>query len=230
MRILGIRRGIVGLWEFPHISTKKGPQGQALLISLSELTLLTSHQVANIKLLGGLSLGKMMDENLMSLDILELIKPLNLSDFSIARWWRTLFPTKSSVLRKLSYFPDKEGKTRIIAILDYWSQSALKPLHSCIYKILKGIKSDYTHNQGGFVSNLPQALEGSYHSIDLSAATDRMPIALQRRIIEYLYDSPEKAQAWCDLLVGDNFSVRMPDKSVQTVSYGAGQPMGAYSS
>jgi hypothetical protein len=231
LRLLNVRRGSVGVWSKPHISTKKGPQGQALLTSLSELTLLTPKQEEYIKLLGGQSLSKMISENKEGLDILEMIKSLKTEGlFSIARWWRTIFPTKSSNLRKLSYFPDKEGKTRIIAILDYWSQSALRPLHLKIFSLLRGLKFDYTFDQGKFVQNLPKAPIGNYYSIDLSAATDRMPIALQKRVVEFLYDSSEKADAWEFLLVGTEFTVRLPSKEVISVAYGAGQPMGAYSS
>jgi len=231
LKLLQVRKGSVGLWDFPHISTKKGPQGQALLASLSELTLLSSEQVEYIKLLGGESLSKMIDENLEGLDILEMIKsPGIYGYFSVARWWRTIFPTKSKNLRKLSYFPDKEGKTRVIAIFDYWSQSALRPLHSKIFRVLRFIKTDYTFDQNRFTSTLPKAPLDNYHSIDLTAATDRMPITLQKRVVEYLYGSAAKADAWCSLMVGSNFTVRMPDKSVRSVSYGAGQPMGAYSS
>jgi len=228
---LGVKKGRVRDWEFPHTSTKKGPQGQALLASLSELTLLPPTLVEYIKLLGGNSLGKMIDENLEALDILEFIKPKKLAGyFSVARWWRTLFPTKSSVIRKLSYFPDKEGKTRVIAIFDYWSQCSLRPLHLHINKLLKSLQTDYTFNQGGFKDRLPAEPTGSYHSIDLSAATDRMPIALQKRVIEYLFNDAAKANAWKEILVGYDFTVKGSNKETLTVNYGAGQPMGAYSS
>jgi len=231
LRLLKVRKGSVGEWNFPHISTKKGPQGQALLSSLSELTLLSPTQVEYISLLGGKGLSKMIDENLMALDVLEFIKPKGiLGYFSVSRWWKTIFPTKSSNLRKLSYFPDKEGKTRVIAIFDYWSQSALKPLHLKIFQVLRNIKTDYTFDQNRFTSTLPKAPLGHFHSIDLTAATDRMPIALQKRVVEFLYGCPAKAMAWEQLMVGSNFTVVMPDKSIKTVSYGAGQPMGAYSS
>jgi hypothetical protein len=38
---------------------------------------------------------------------------------------------------KISRIPDKEGKTRIITVLNYWTQSALKPLHDTCEGILK---------------------------------------------------------------------------------------------
>jgi hypothetical protein len=53
-------------------------------------------------------------------------------------------------IRRLVVFPDKEGKTRIIAILDYFSQTVLKGLHSYIFKALRKIPQDMTFNQGAF--------------------------------------------------------------------------------
>jgi hypothetical protein len=35
-----------------------------------------------------------------------------------------------TTIRRLSLIKSFEGKTRIIAILDYWSQTVLKPLHN----------------------------------------------------------------------------------------------------
>jgi hypothetical protein len=43
---------------------------------------------------------------------------------------QSLIKPKPLILRKISSFPDKEGKTRTIAIFDYFSQTALKPLHT----------------------------------------------------------------------------------------------------
>lgn len=37
---------------------------------------------------------------------------------------------KRGPIRKVTGIKDREGKTRVIAILDYWSQTALLPLHS----------------------------------------------------------------------------------------------------
>jgi hypothetical protein len=35
----------------------------------------------------------------------------------------------SPVIRKITYVDSPEGKKRVIAIFDYWSQTVLKPLH-----------------------------------------------------------------------------------------------------
>jgi len=38
--------------------------------------------------------------------------------------------TDKSSVRRLATFPDKEGKMRAVGVLDYYSQIALKPLHT----------------------------------------------------------------------------------------------------
>jgi len=196
--VLKIRKGVIPDWSFPHTSTKSGPSGQALLTSLHELTLLPQSLITNIKLLGGKSLSEHIDESIEGLDILEFIRPKNFKQkyFTLAWWWRTLFGIQKERIRKLSYFPDKEGKTRVIAIFDYWSQTSLRPLHNRINSMLKRIYSDCTFDQNSFTEKTPTDLKGnSFHSIDLTAATDRMPIALQKRVVEHLYGSAEKSEA-----------------------------------
>jgi len=231
---LKLVKGCVGEWAVPHMTTKKGPQGQALLTSLNELTLLPRFLRTSIEVLGGRSLSEFIESNVEALDILEAIKPKGTSGFfSISKWWITLFPTRSTSLRKLSYFPDKEDKVRVIALLDYWSQSALRPLHLTCNKLLRRIPTDMTFNQDAFSHNVLPTLpdNNSYHSIDLSAATDRMPIALQCRLVEHLYGSAEKCRSWYTILVGLPFIFTdLKTKHSQPVVYGAGQPMGAYSS
>lgn len=198
LRVLNVRRGIIPEWNFPHTSTKSGPSGQALLTSLHELTLLPHQLIADIQLLGGRSLSIHIDECTEGLDILEFIRPKNFKQkyFTLAWWWRTLFGISKEKIRRLSYFPDKEGKTRIIAVFDYWSQSCLRPLHNKVNTLLKRIHSDCTFDQNSFTEKTPTDLKGhSFHSIDLTAATDRMPITLQKRVIEHLFDSKDKSNA-----------------------------------
>jgi hypothetical protein len=142
---------------------------------------------------------------------------------SMMEIWETLRPKPVKYTRKLSYFSDKEGKTRVIAILDYWSQSALKPLHDKLMFILKGIRCDVTFDQNRYKEVLPPS--GPYYCYDLSAATDRMPVDLQQQVLINLLGEA-KAAAWKRLLVRDAYHCRDSDP----VIYGAGQPMGAYSS
>nr|UJQ92476.1 MAG: putative RNA-dependent RNA polymerase [Mitoviridae sp.] len=201
-------------WKSFHMSTKSGPQGQALLMSLTELALLPQELIADIKLLGGNKLSSIIDR----------LQSQSLGDYSIVNIWTTIFPPRSKTYRKISYFSDKEGKTRAIAILDYWSQTCLRPLHDSLNRILRRIPNDCTFNQNHFQSCLPPL--GPYYSLDLTNATDRMPISLQKRVLAKVIGL-EQTEAWARVLVGHEFAVMGMDS---TVKYGAGQPMGAYSS
>jgi hypothetical protein len=234
MRCLAIRRGGVPEFKFPHITTKKGPLGQALMSAMTELTLLEPLQLKDdIILLGGSNLSDLINSNTEPLDILEAIKPKEEQGwFTLSKWWKREFPTTKKTLRRLSYFPDKEGKVRVIAILDYWSQCCLKPLHNKINSYLRRVPTDMTFNQGAFTAKLPADLgKHSFHSIDLTAATDRMPIALQKRVVEYLYDCSVKADAWERVLVQLPYKLKLKRiKDPVDLVYTTGQPMGAYSS
>lgn len=129
---------------------------------------------------------------------------------------------KELKLRKLSYFPDNEGKTRVIGILDYWSQTSLKPIHDRLNTFLKRIPEDCTFNQGSFHTKLPS--NTIYYSFDLSNATDRLPLSLQKDVIRWVFGE-EKSNCWETLLVSEPF-----DLKGKPVFYSTGQPMGAYSS
>jgi hypothetical protein len=83
--------------------------------------------------------------------------------------------SKSSI-RRLSNFADKEGKTRIIGIGDYFSQTVLRRLHLYLFDVLKKIPQDVTFDQGKFKSLITDW--DIYYSVDLSAATDRFPISI----------------------------------------------------
>lgn len=91
---------------------------------------------------------------------------------------------KVPCVRRLSHFGDSEGKTRTIGILDYWSQTVLKPIHDLLMDLLDKIPEDCTSNQQSFISKLPK--DGPYYSFDLTAATDRLPLNLQGEIIDML--------------------------------------------
>jgi hypothetical protein len=68
-----------------------------------------------------------------------------------------------------------------VGVFDYWSQTALKPLHDVLMDTLRGIKVDCTFDQTRFKKFVPTY--GTFFSFDLSNATDRMPILLQKRLL-----------------------------------------------
>lgn len=90
-------------------------------------------------------------------------------------------------IRKLTYFPDREDKVRVVAILDYFSQSVLKPLHHYLFRALRKIPQDCTFTQGSFKDKLKDA--EVFYSIDLTAATDRFPIHLIGKILKGKFPS-----------------------------------------
>jgi hypothetical protein len=135
----------------------------------------------------------------------------------------TSISTDKGQIRKVSNFGDLEGKTRVIAVLDYFSQSVLKPLHSWLFKILKRIPQDFTFNQGGFREYIQDWED--FYSCDLSAATDRFPIKVISQVLLGIFPQTY-VTAWEDIMVGYPF--RIPGDS--SVSYQRGNPMGAYSS
>jgi hypothetical protein len=133
------------------------------------------------------------------------------------------------------------GKVRVFAMVDYWTQVALKPLHDTIFDLLKGIPSDGTFDQHKPVKALIDRFGRGYlASFDLSAATDRLPVRVQQSILAVMFNA-NFAQAWKSLLVDREYallpSVRdRPDDPIHLYDdsscyrYAVGQPMGAYSS
>jgi hypothetical protein len=61
----------------------------------------------------------------------------------------------------------------------------LKPLHETIFIVLKKIPQDGTFNQAAPLKLLSELTRGTrtVYSFDLSAATDRLPIALQVQVL-----------------------------------------------
>jgi len=205
-------------WNSFHFSAKSGPNGPATISSLQDLRGHSEKTIDDIRILAGESLQIIMDQWRSKEPVL---------NFFIDKMNKLIKkPRDTSWLRKLSLIKDKECKTRIIAIFDYWSQTALKPLNDSIFKILRGIKQDRTYKQGQL--NLGKtSRKHSYHSIDLSTATDRFPLYVQKELLVALGLSREQSDAWGRILTGQKFILPRTDTEV---SYNCGQPMGAYSS
>lgn len=123
---------------------------------------------------------------------------------------------------KLSIVKDPELKLRVIAILGYHTQFLLKPIHDNLLNLLRKFQCDRTFTQDPFNNWKPKG--NAFHSLDLSAATDRFPISLQVKLLSHIYDE-RIALIWKDLLVKQSFAY-----GNSTYNYAVGQPMGAYSS
>lgn len=91
-----------------------------------------------------------------------------------------------SPLGQLAFKEEAAGKLRVFALVDVWTQSLLKPLHSTLFALLRLIPNDGTFNQDESVrrSSEKAAISGCAYSFDLSSATDRLPIIYQSAILD----------------------------------------------
>jgi len=128
---------------------------------------------------------------------------------------------KLGQLRKLF---EANGKVRVVAVTDWWTQALLHPLHNGLYELLRAIPMDGTFNQLAPIERLRDLRpQSTLHSFDLSAATDRLPVALQVQVLSAL--GFHASGAWALLLVGREWWL-----GPKSIRYAVGQPMGAYSS
>jgi len=68
-------------------------------------------------------------------------------------------------------------------MVDAWTQWLLKPIHDYIFTVLRKVSMDGTFDQLAPLKELDKISYQRYFSFDLSAATDRLPVALQSRIL-----------------------------------------------
>jgi hypothetical protein len=158
-----------------HYSTKSGPNGQAMYTSFEDLSLIPPELLQEIKDFGGQKMEDMLSK------IFTVDDNIGCTPFELIK--AKYKPRKSKgCIRRLAFISDREGKTRTIGVLDYFSQTVLKPLHDSIMTILGRLKADMTFRQE---ANLIST-KGPYFSIDLKAATDSFPVELQEAVLEQL--------------------------------------------
>jgi hypothetical protein len=145
---------------------------------------------------------------------------------SSVRSFKTINTEEGTIplIGKLGLKQEAAGKMRVFAMVDPWTQWVLKPLHDGIFKILRRHPMDGTFNQ---LRPLARAHKWeSLYSLDLSSATDRLPITLQKALLSKLMGSESFAKHWANLLVGRYYKA----PGLPAVKYAVGQPMGALSS
>lgn len=143
-------------------------------------------------------------------------------------------PEKASeaIHSRLAFLSDKGGKTRVIAMIDILSQSCLSLVHQRCNNILRIIPEDGTFDQDQQRRRVQSWSNKRLFiaSIDLSAATDRIPVIFQLLVlIGSRVLTPLQGLAW--LLVTTKRTFVYYDKgTLKQVRYKVGQPMGALSS
>lgn len=230
-----------------HLTTKAGPNGHALWKSLDDFNILPDSLKESLGIVGGpkfrthlKTLGSFLDKvqpifDKVNEEIItkrndqakELKKKFkNKGRRKLSSFLRSLRVPKSDTkyVRKITGLPDQEGKTRTVAIFDYFSQTVLRPLHNYLFSILKKLPQDCTFHQGSFTEKLKTT--GFSASTDLSAFTDRFPIVFNHSLIRTRFGR-SYADAWKDIMVGYPFSLK---KVRDNILYSVGNPMGAYSS
>jgi hypothetical protein len=151
---------------------------------------------------------------------------------SVASLPINLMPSMNNIpLGRLALKHEPAGKIRVFAMCDAWTQWALEPLHSWLFDTLRHISTDGTFDQMKPVYLSVNKYNCGY-SLDLSAATDRLPISIQVKLLSALINKDFAIQ-WARLLVGRTYYLPGNPKlgiESQDIKYSVGQPMGALSS
>jgi len=198
--------------DLHYISNKSSPFGKATLSGLYGLFYMLNVATTPINYMSNL-LGNRFDKVLKP--VLELV-------YTDHRSFVHLKTPKSP--GKLSIVEDPELKRRIIAMVDYYSQWLLRPIHDCLLKLLTHFPCDRTFTQDPF-HQWEKGLGNSFWSLDLTAATDRFPIFLQEKLLSKIFDE-NLSSNWKGLLIDRDYET--PEGN--SIRYSVGQPMGAYSS
>jgi hypothetical protein len=133
-------------------------------------------------------------------------------------------------LGKISVVKSVAGKSRLIGITNYWIQVVLEPVHNAILKFIKNLETDGTYDQLAPIKRLI-GREKHFSSLDLSAATDRLPLDFQRDVIN-LFFGKGIGNLWSDIISFPCFTGPLSKyvHNKKCISYEVGQPMGTYSS
>jgi hypothetical protein len=135
---------------------------------------------------------------------------------------------------KLGLKDEPAGKIRVFAMVDCFTQWAMKPLHDYLFEILKVIPQDGTFDQLAPIKLLQSKGHRRFWSLDLSSATDRLPILIQGALLSRLITA-HGATLWMSLMVGRAYALprraMSPDYDGERfIRYAVGQPMGALTS
>lgn len=203
-----------------HFSTKRGIGGPAILTAGSESATLDDK---TIKLLSEFisSIIPCRKASLIEGNLKLIREPYIAGVLDLS-------PNKHSskpCLGRIAFLPDKGGKTRVVAIGNYWIQDAFVTLHEVLYSILRGLPNDGTYDQKRISEVVKETTSTKpVWSFDLTAATDRFPVCVQTAVMKSL--NKRMGETWDEILKSISFLT----EGDQLIKYSVGQPMGLYSS
>lgn len=196
-----------------HSSTKAGPNGPAMISSHIDAIALTQNKVT-------WEAFKTFCKESNKDNLIDFVEKLVDSTGPIQ--------TKVLKLGSLAFLPEGGGKTRVIAIGDYWTNEALNSLHKQCLKWLAQLTTDGTHDQNR-IAFLAKEFGKSGHPaycFDLKSATDRFPVWIQEGLLGKIIGI-KAASAWTTMLTHRGYTLA---KEQRDVIYSRGQPMGLYTS
>jgi len=87
------------------------------------------------------------------------------------------------IASRIEFLSDRAGKTRVVALADVFTQTAMKPIFNHFTKILKRIPQDVSFDEAAGLAYARSRInrDTKVWSFDLKNATDRLP---QQIIIE----------------------------------------------
>lgn len=136
---------------------------------------------------------------------------------------------------KLGIKQEPAGKVRVFAMVDPFTQWFLNPIHEILFFILRKWPMDGTFNQLRPILRLLKIAKKAglpLYSLDLSSATDRIPVSIQAMLLDnFIWEFPHYGASWRRILVERSYWIKSEVFDVnKSVTYGVGQPMGALSS
>nr|UNG44318.1 RNA-dependent RNA polymerase [Fusarium asiaticum mitovirus 7] len=135
---------------------------------------------------------------------------------------------------RLFNFTAPGGKFRVIANVDWLTQTVLSSIHYNLFDLLTYIPSDRTFNHKSGLDIYDKDAD-NYYSIDLSAATDRMPRIIQAELLKGYFNYAQKdgdliARSWLNIVDREYSTKNSLINNEKPIRYSVGQGMGLFTS
>jgi len=216
--------------EAPYIPMRAGPNGRVGLLGAHFDAIAWDRSHVNWPLEWAKHVGDVKTIELFS-SVLEKTNAFVTHPETVSKFEN--FETSAIALLR-----EPAGKVRTIAIVDFWTQRLMKPVHDWMMSVLSCLTTDATFQQEdsleGYVRYMSTSGGDRHWSIDLKSATDLIPITLYQALFEGVWGK-DTTDLWISLLTDRWF--RVPDDDIvqpklrgSVVRYGRGQPMGTLSS